>query len=65
MGINNSKSKESLTFSDLEFFQREYELHTISLAYVQSHYDIKDMSLDEFCSKCHDAYNYLNSKKDD
>ena len=64
MGINNSKSEESLTFSDLEFFQREYELHAISLAYVQSHYDVKDMSLDEFCSKCHDAYNYLNNKKD-
>ncbi len=56
--------KTPLSFSDIEFFQREYEIHTISLAYVQSHYDVKNMSLDEFNKKYLDAYNYLDGLKD-
>lgn len=50
-----------VTYEDLELFQRDYELHTISLAYVQSHYDVQNMSLEEFDNKCHEAYNHLMS----
>ncbi len=52
-----------VTFEDLEFFQREHELHTIALAYVQAHFDVKNMTLDEFAEECHAAYNLLNAKR--
>lgn len=54
--------KTTFTFQDAEFFQHECELHTISLAYVTAKYDVKNMSLDEFSDKCHEAYNHLSNK---
>ena len=52
------------TAQDAEFYQHEFELHSISLAYITAKYDVKNMSLDEFNEKYCDAYNHLASLKD-
>jgi hypothetical protein len=53
-----------LTFEDLELFQRENEIHTISLAYVQNTCDVKNMSPEEFQDACNAVYDRLYNRKD-